>query len=75
VFRDQYFFKRNLYATAMFHHAIFQLAFMPSWKEIVSTGSIDEIFSIIETRLNEKARKEHGLTLTIPFVVIDARRI
>jgi len=57
--------------TAMFNHYFIKFVFMKSWKEILPKDRIEEIFGLIETRLNEYAEKHGGIKLSIPFVLIN----
>jgi len=57
--------------TAMFNHSFVKLVFMKSWKEIVPQNRVEEVFGIIETKLNEHAEKYDGIKLSIPFVLIN----
>ncbi len=59
---------------AMLSHFLIKLAFIESWKNIISEHTREEAFSEIEKRLNAISRSDNILRLTIPFVVIDARR-
>ncbi|MDR1200438.1 MAG: class I SAM-dependent methyltransferase [Tannerellaceae bacterium] len=58
--------------TAMLNHYFIRLAFMDSWKALLPVDKADEIFNQIEQGLNEYARKYGGLTLSIPFALINA---
>jgi len=60
--------------TAMFSHFFVKQVFMKSWKEIVPQDRIEEIFRIIESKLNEYAEKYDGIKLSIPFVLINGIR-
>jgi len=60
--------------TAMFNHFFVKLVFMKSWKEILPQNRIEEVFEIIETKLNEYAKKYGGIKLSIPFVLINGIR-
>lgn len=73
VQQDQFQY-RFTNATAMFEHAFVQLAFLPSWISILPPERADEILFLVEARLNETPQPKQGITLTIPFVVIDARK-
>lgn len=57
--------------TAMFNHFFIRLAFLDEWKKIPPAEECGEIFAEIERRLNLTAKKKNGLSLTVPFVVID----
>lgn len=60
--------------TSMLNHFLIKLAFIESWESIVPESLCAQIFSEIENRLNEYSNNDSFLTLTIPFIVINARR-
>jgi ubiquinone/menaquinone biosynthesis C-methylase UbiE len=61
--------------TAMLNYYFIRLAFLDSWKNLVPEASRENIFFEIESRLNEEAAKSGSLTMTVPFAVIDARKL
>jgi ubiquinone/menaquinone biosynthesis C-methylase UbiE len=71
--QDQFSYKFTD-GTAMFNHYFIRLAFMEAWIKFLPEDKLEEIFNIIETRLNEQARISGGVKLSVPFAVIDARR-
>jgi arsenite methyltransferase len=60
--------------TSMFNHYFIRMAFMDSWVKLLPQENVDELFEIVEMRLNEIAHRNGGLKLSVPFVVIDARK-
>ena len=58
--------------TTMFSHYFIKNIFMKSWKEIIPEDRQEEIFDILETRLNENAKKYCGIKISIPFVLINS---
>ncbi len=62
-------------ATAMLNHFFFKLAFMPSWKEIISTDRQEEVFRRIEAILNSKSVESGSLSMQVPFVTIDCEKV
>jgi arsenite methyltransferase len=52
----------------------FRLAFLDSWRNIVSENDRDKVFSSIEKRLNEIAKKDGEISLTVPFACLDCRK-
>lgn len=58
--------------TAMFNHYFIRLAFMSSWKKLLPANKVEQIFDTIELRLNEQAALQGGISLSIPFVLINA---
>ncbi|MDR1153482.1 MAG: class I SAM-dependent methyltransferase [Bacteroidales bacterium] len=62
-------------ATAMFNHYFIRLAFMESWIKLVPKDKTEEIFGLVELRMNGQAKQFGGLKLSIPFVVINAVKV
>jgi ubiquinone/menaquinone biosynthesis C-methylase UbiE len=62
-------------ATAMLNHFFFKLAFMPSWKEIISTDRQEEIFRKIESILNSKSEESGSFSMQVPFVTMDCEKV
>jgi hypothetical protein len=59
--------------TAMLNHYFIGF-FMGSWKALLPSDKMDEIFDRIETRLNEYAQHYGSLKLSIPFALIDVTK-
>jgi arsenite methyltransferase len=59
--------------TSMLNHYFIRMAFMNAWMELVPADRAEDIFNEVELKLNHKAETEGGLSLGIPFVMIDAR--
>jgi ubiquinone/menaquinone biosynthesis C-methylase UbiE len=60
--------------TTMFKHFLIRLAFLDSWKKLIPDEMQQMIFSEIESRINRIADKDGFFRLSVPFVVIDARK-
>jgi len=73
IYNEQFDYKFTD-ASAMFNHFLIMLAFIGSWKEIISQERHEEIFEETELRLNNQAAKNGFLQLTIPFVLVDCKR-
>lgn len=61
--------------TAMLNHYFIRLAFMDSWIKILPGDKCEEIFDMIEKRLNEESKILGGIKLSIPFVLINAIKV
>ena len=59
--------------TAFLHHYFIRLAFLDSWKEIIPKGRQIELFTLMETKMNNSS-EQCGFSLQIPFVVIDSEK-
>ncbi|NNG27299.1 MAG: methyltransferase domain-containing protein, partial [Ignavibacteriaceae bacterium] len=58
-------------ATAMLNHYVIKYWFLTEWKKILIDDDLEKIFEQTENRLNETAKKNGELQLTIPYVTID----
>ncbi len=54
-----------------FSYPMIRFHFLPSWKEILPPQRVEEIFHLIETKLDEIASKEKELVMTVPYVCFD----
>lgn len=61
--------------TALLHHYFIRLAFMDAWLGVLPADEADAVFGAIEARLNERAAAFGGITLSIPYVLIDAVKL
>lgn len=57
---------------ALLNHYFIRLAFMDSWIKLIPQDRTEQVFDIIESRLNDQAKITGGLKLSIPFVLINA---
>jgi ubiquinone/menaquinone biosynthesis C-methylase UbiE len=74
VVEDQ-FTTRFLDANALFHHFLIQVGFLDGWRGIID--SLDDqraIFADLEHRLNEVARQQGELKMTVPMLYVEAER-
>ncbi|MDR1937184.1 MAG: methyltransferase domain-containing protein [Tannerellaceae bacterium] len=68
---DQFNF-RFTNGTAMFNHFLIRFAFMDSWTSLLPEDRAGEIFDSVEQALNKQAELLGVLTLSIPYVLINA---
>jgi len=61
--------------TALLNHYFIRLAFMQSWKDLVPVQNQADVFRSVESRLNDLARQQGFITLSIPFALIDSRKL
>ncbi len=57
--------------TSMFNHPLIRNWFLPGWKNIINENLHEEMFNLIENKLNIVAEKEEGIKLSIPFITVD----
>ncbi|MGE5401423.1 MAG: class I SAM-dependent methyltransferase [Ignavibacteriales bacterium] len=58
--------------TAMFDYPFIQYAFMDSWLSLVPEDRVTEVFTEIESRMNNESSKNGEWSLTIPFAIFNA---
>ncbi len=63
---------RCVNGTAFLNHYFIRLAFLDSWKTIVYQSDREEVFTLLEDKLNKLATRIGELQLTIPYVCFDA---
>jgi ubiquinone/menaquinone biosynthesis C-methylase UbiE len=61
--------------TTMLNHYFIRLAFIDGWKSVVPDEKQVEIFELIENELNLKSTNNGILTLSVPFVTIDCKKL
>ncbi|MCB0642242.1 MAG: class I SAM-dependent methyltransferase [Phaeodactylibacter sp.] len=61
--------------TAFFQHYFIQLAFLEDWKALIPQQDQGRIFSVLEQRINQLAAAQGQFQLSIPYIVIDCRRL
>lgn len=66
---------RYLDGSAMLRHQLTRFGFIDSWRKIIGPAHEKPVFADLERRLNERARRENGLRLTVPMLYLEARRV
>ena len=73
IHRDQFEY-RLVDGSTMLNHFLITFSFIESWKALVPKERQKEIFEEVENRLNESARINGFLKLTVPFVLMDCQK-
>ena len=74
ISEDQFAYKFSS-GTAMLNHRFMRLWFVSAWKSIVPSHHQDQVFREIESRLNAVAETNGGLSLSVPFALIEGERM
>jgi ubiquinone/menaquinone biosynthesis C-methylase UbiE len=61
--------------TSFLNHYSICNAFMPSWKELIPERMLELVFDKVENRLNQIARDEGWLKMSIPYAVFDCKTV
>jgi len=65
---------RYLSGSAFLNHSLIRIGFKESWKSILPASRADDIFRIIEEKLNIISHKQGELELSVPFVCFDCAK-
>lgn len=60
--------------TALLNHYFVKLGFLDGWKGVLELQDQQRVFTLLEANLNELAKRQGGLDLTIPMAYIDGTR-
>jgi ubiquinone/menaquinone biosynthesis C-methylase UbiE len=65
---------RFLDGSAMFRHSLVRFGFLDGWRGIVTPEDEEEVFGLLENRLNEAARGEGELRMTVPMLYVEGKK-
>lgn len=68
------FTMRFVDGAALLRHWFIRMAFLPAWLDVVGETDALPVLRRLEARLNERAKKEGELALTVPGAILSARR-
>lgn len=72
--RHDSFTIRYVNGTAMLENPLIRLAFRPSWEEVIEPNEVEGVFAEIAEVLDKQAATKGELGLSVPWVLIKARR-
>ena len=65
---------RFLDGSAMLRHFLVRIGFLDAWRKIVTTEEEEEVFGLLEKRLNEAASEQSGLRMTVPMLYVQGKK-
>jgi ubiquinone/menaquinone biosynthesis C-methylase UbiE len=65
---------RYLNGTALFSHMLTQVGFLDGWRQVVDVDDEEQVFTLLETRLNTAASSSGELRLTVPMLYVEAAK-
>ncbi len=69
------FYLRYTDGSTMLNHFLIKLSFLDSWTSLLQSQDVNPIFALVEKKLNDFAREQGELKLTIPWVCIDCKKV
>jgi arsenite methyltransferase len=65
---------RFLNGSVMFNHSLVRFGFLDGWRGIVAPEDEEEVFALLEKRLNEAAGRRGELRMTVPMLYVEGRK-
>jgi arsenite methyltransferase len=65
---------RFLDGSAMLRHFLVRIGFLEAWRNIVTPEEEEEVFTLLEQRLNEAAARQAGLRMTVPMLYVEGKK-
>jgi len=66
---------RYVDGSALFHHVLTQVGFLEGWRQVVDPEDEEQVFALLETRLNQVAQARGELRLTVPMLYLEAEKL
>ena len=71
---EEQFVQRFADGSALLNHWLTREGFIEGWRSVVEPAAEDEVFALIEQRLNALAARDGELRMSVPMVYIEALR-
>jgi arsenite methyltransferase len=65
---------RFLDGSALLNHFLVRIGFLDSWRNVVTPEEEEEVFALLEKRLNEAAERQGELRMTIPMLYVEGKK-
>jgi ubiquinone/menaquinone biosynthesis C-methylase UbiE len=65
---------RFLDGSAMLRHSLVRFGFLDGWRGVVPAQDEEEVFALLEKRLNEAANRQGELRMTVPMLYVEGRK-
>ena len=66
---------RYLDGSALFHHLLTQVGFLGGWRQVVDPEDEEQVFMLLENKLNQVAKARGELSMTVPMLYLEAEKI
>ncbi|MEZ4935356.1 MAG: hypothetical protein R2788_24885 [Saprospiraceae bacterium] len=63
---------RFLDGSALLNHLLVVMGFLPDWKNMIPQNRQREVFGLLEKKLNEQAKWDGELRMTVPMLYVEA---
>jgi arsenite methyltransferase len=73
--REESFHLRYVDGSALFHHLLTLVGFLDGWRQVVDAEDEEQVFALLETRLNQVAQPRGELRLTVPMLYLEGEKL
>lgn len=73
--QEEAFQLRYVDGSALFSHVLTQVGFLDGWRQVVDPEDEEQVFALLETRLNQVAQVRGELCLTVPMLYLEAEKL
>ena len=73
--REDSFQLRYLDGSALFNHALTKFGFLDGWRRVVDPEDEEQVFAVLEHKLNRIANVEGGLHMTVPMLYLEGEKL
>jgi len=71
---EESFQLRYLSGSALFNHTLTQLGFLDGWRHVVDPDEEEDVFELLENKLNEIASIRDELCMTVPMLYLEGKK-
>jgi ubiquinone/menaquinone biosynthesis C-methylase UbiE len=72
---EDHFEMRFLDGSALLNHSLTKIGFLDGWRSVVAPDEELLVFAAVEKKLNERARREGELRMSVPMLYLEAEKV
>jgi hypothetical protein len=72
--REDSFQLRYLDGSALFNHPLTKLGFLDGWRRVVDQEDEEQVFALLENKLNQIASAQGELRMTVPMLYLEGEK-
>ncbi len=72
--REESFQMRYLDGSALFNHSLTKFGFLNGWRQVVNPEDEEQVFALLENKLNQIASTRGELSMTVPMLYLEGEK-
>ena len=73
--QEEAFQLRYVDGSALFSHVLTQVGFLDGWRQVIDPEDEEQVFALLETRLNQVAKARGELCMTVPMLYLEGEKL